>query len=193
MAGRVQKPPDMRTGHRATQALTPIAAADVPIPAAPARLKLSADGKKRWKELWSDPIIQTWSITAVTPMVIQYIALYDLWIDMVVEARLEMTVTGSKEQDRANPLIDKLGTVRAQMERLERDLFLGPRAELEGGISRVRVAKEIEKLNNARGRGQPLGPPGTPPVAPVEPPPGFAFEKPEQPIEAEFRVVQEGA
>lgn len=187
MAGRVTKPPDMKTGHRATQALTPIAAADAPIPAIPARLKASVDAKKRWKELWGDPIIQTWSITAVTPMVIQYIALYDLWLDMAVEARGQLMVSGSKDQDRSNPLIDKLSTVRDQMERLERDLFLGPRAELEGGISRVRAAKEIAKLNKASAGTQPLGPPGTPPIAPAIAPPGFAFEKP---IEGEFRVVE---
>lgn len=191
MAGRVQKPPDMRTGHRATQALTPIAAADVPIPAAPARLKLSADAKKRWKELWSDPIVQTWSITAVTPMVIQYIGLYDLWLAMQVEAMTALVVSGSKEQDRANPLIDKLGLIREQMERLERDLFLGPRAELEGGISRVRAAKEVAKLSKALGT-QPIGPPGTKPIAPPEPPPGFAFEKPGTVIEGEFSVPEAG-
>lgn len=191
MAGRVTKPPDMRTGHRAAQALTPIAAADVPVPAAPSALKLSADAKRRWKELWSDPIVQTWSITAVTPMVIQYIALYDLWLAMQVKAMAELVVSGSKEQDRANPLIDKLGSVREQMERLERDLFLGPRAELEGGISRVRAAKEVAKLGKAMGL-QPLGPPGTSPVAPAEPPPGFAFEKPAKVIEGDFSVPEAG-
>lgn len=191
MAGRVQKPPDMRTGHRATQALTPIAAADVPIPAAPSRLKLSADAKKRWKEIWSDPIVQTWSITAVTPMVIQYIGLYDLWLEMQQLAMEELIVSGSKDQDRANPLIDKLGSVREQMAKIERDLFLGPRAELEGGISRVRAAKEMAKAAKAMGL-QPLGPPGTPPVAPSEPPPGFAFEKSGTVIEGEFSVPEAG-
>lgn len=191
MAGRVQKPPDMRTGHRATQALTPIAAADVPVPAAPARLKLSADAKKRWKEIWSDPIVQTWSITAVTPMVIQYIGLYDLWLEMQQMAMEELIVSGSKDQDRANPLIDKLGSVREQMAKLERDLFLGPRAELEGGISRVRAAKEMAKAAKAMGL-QPLGAPGTPPVAPAEPPPGFAFEQPAKVIEGEFSVPEAG-
>lgn len=190
MAGRVQKPPDLRTGHRAAQALTPIAAADVPIPAAPSALKLSADAKRRWRELWSDPIVQTWSITAVTPMVIQYIGLYDLWMSMQAKAMSELLVSGSQGQDRSNPLIDKLGLIREQMERLERDLFLGPRAELEGGISRVRAAKEVAKL--AKTMGQPLGAPGTPPKAPAEPPPGFAFEKPARVVEGEFSVLEAG-
>ncbi len=142
MVGRPHTHPNARTGHRTREDMLVIdggptadgfTVPDIP----PEGAEWSAAAVAAWRLIWSDALVQRWGIGPSQILVTQYVSLYEEWLSCMRSFRRRRFVFGSTGQPKANPMGAEARAIRADMDELERKLWLDPQSALNAGIERV--------------------------------------------------------